>query len=838
MAKSSKPNRFISTFVPRKDIKVRQAPQYMGILATTVLCVVFLLSPTVSAVDPFATGPYPTGWYDALAVWEDVPNIHSLGGNTTLALWGYSSEYSRDRYLDEAAAGGMRVIMGFDDAFINAYSPVDVAGILDYVNTYKDHPAVAGWYTADEPWYGPRTPLSTMQLAYDTIKSVDDKPVFITFTEYALNPVEAGGNIIAVDWKNAYDQFLLDVYPTRTGEPEFSRLENEGRGKDFKNDMIRAQQASIAADRPWWAILSGWGNNTDAGETGGYRLPTYNESRFATYWALSENPVGILHFAFYRTGRGQASAQPGEPYPYDGGQWLEDVWEPQTVELNTLGPAVLNGKIAGAVSDDATDIRADVYYDPGTGKYYVVTLNSTTGSETPTFTVTMADPPGEKIISATPLFEGAEPEIPIIGDQFSDAFSQYEVHVYELTTMLLGDANGSDSVSADDYGSVQANFGDTGVPGLPGDANGTGAVSADDYGSVQLYFGATRAMGGAPVPEPATLALLGAGGLMLIRRRKRMRKVLISLMVLSLIPALAGAGASNPEGFEGYALTTVWDPTVIGEGWIRYGEDDPLIPGRDPEPASTNTVNIAVGSEPANTTQVLKLDSTGNGENLSAIWYQSVADADAGPVTTTTFQFMPIIGHGNTEYRMSISRGTGYPGAYSWEVLIGLGVTNWWEHEPLHLSTYDYNEVAYPGPGFVAYHREDIPGGDFEVTSSAADNIWYTLEIEEDNGAYDYAAWVADSVNNHGSSSRARLKIADGEWNAWTGWLLHEDEDNGLSYTKYASSFSNGRISTFTNGRTEYDNFSMVWGSPVPEPATLSLLCIGGAAMLRRKKRG
>ncbi len=33
----------------------------MGILATTVLCVVFLLSPTVSAVDPFATGPYPTG---------------------------------------------------------------------------------------------------------------------------------------------------------------------------------------------------------------------------------------------------------------------------------------------------------------------------------------------------------------------------------------------------------------------------------------------------------------------------------------------------------------------------------------------------------------------------------------------------------------------------------------------------------------------------------------------------------------------------------------------------------------------------------------------------------
>ena len=136
-----------------------------------------------------------------------------------------------------------------------------------------------------------------------------------------------------------------------------------------------------------------------------------------------------------------------------------------------------------------------------------------------------------------------------------------------------------------------------------------------------------------------------------------MRKVLISLMVLSLIPALAGAGITNPEGFESYALTDAWDPTVIGEGWIRYG----LLADGDPTPAPGNSVEIAVGSEAANTTQVLKIDTTGNGENLTAEWFQSVADADAGPVTTTTFQFMPIIGHGNTEYRMSISRGTGYP---------------------------------------------------------------------------------------------------------------------------------------------------------------------------------
>ena len=86
---------------------------------------------------------------------------------------------------------------------------------------------------------------------------------------------------------------------------------------------------------------------------------------------------------------------------------------------------------------------------------------------------------------------------------------------------LPGDANGDGMVSADDYGSVQANFGNTGDPWIPGDANGTGTVSGDDYASVQLNFGDTPGLeGDVPVPEPATLSLLGAAGVMILRRRR------------------------------------------------------------------------------------------------------------------------------------------------------------------------------------------------------------------------------------------------------------------------------------------------------------------------------
>ena len=85
--------------------------------------------------------------------------------------------------------------------------------------------------------------------------------------------------------------------------------------------------------------------------------------------------------------------------------------------------------------------------------------------------------------------------------------------VFVIPIPLLGDADHDGLVSADDYASVQANFGNTGDPGILGDANWDGMVSADDFTSIQAYFGNHA-------PEPATLGLLVLGGLALLRRRR------------------------------------------------------------------------------------------------------------------------------------------------------------------------------------------------------------------------------------------------------------------------------------------------------------------------------
>ena len=97
---------------------------------------------------------------------------------------------------------------------------------------------------------------------------------------------------------------------------------------------------------------------------------------------------------------------------------------------------------------------------------------------------------------------------------------QLDVRFSLTPDYIDGDANCDGVVSAGDYASVQANFGNTGDPHILGDANGDGVVSAGDYSSVQANFGNTAGAQSELVPEPATMGLLALSGLALIRKRR------------------------------------------------------------------------------------------------------------------------------------------------------------------------------------------------------------------------------------------------------------------------------------------------------------------------------
>jgi hypothetical protein len=75
-----------------------------------------------------------------------------------------------------------------------------------------------------------------------------------------------------------------------------------------------------------------------------------------------------------------------------------------------------------------------------------------------------------------------------------------------------------------DLGRLGLNFGSTDAAWADGDFTGDSVVDVTDLGRLGLNFGSSnQGAAGSPVvavPEPTALALLGLGGLALLRRRR------------------------------------------------------------------------------------------------------------------------------------------------------------------------------------------------------------------------------------------------------------------------------------------------------------------------------
>lgn len=402
-------------------------------IVPAVVCTVVSLPALAGAKDP---GTYRTGWYADMKFPGELSEIEQLGSNFVLpygtdAVLGDHTDATVGGFLDEAERQDLDVMVPMprsDRGRQGDDSTVDASAIESLVREYHDHPALYGWYLADEPGIHTKPTPTDVAEVRRAIRRVDStNPTHIV---HWARPKE--------DYASSYDTLMVDWYPRekKTGDNDVGEFNWMMRRSPLMWE--RADEFTEQHDKNGWiAVL---GAQSEDGKKGD-RYPSYDnftldEYRYYALSALAHDAKAMLYWIIWSS------------------------WTSQTIENRVTKIQKLVRKI-GPYLDHGTKYPSSIGVDRMEGEllyrhgavdetHYLLAINIV-GHDRGGFSNSLdPDDVGKPLNDvAFDLSQGAVPDqIEVVGENrtlsvsdgtFQDDFGRYEAHVYRYTT------GGSDS---------------------------------------------------------------------------------------------------------------------------------------------------------------------------------------------------------------------------------------------------------------------------------------------------------------------------------------------------------------------------------------------------------
>lgn len=225
---------------------------------------------------------FPFGFYCYSPVYPSLPEEEIVKGFNVISPYQKIAPETiseRQAYMDRCAELGMKVhynllsvsggggvgskIDGLDDKDKRER-------LINEIKTFRDHPALLGWYISDEP-DGKTISPEVLKEIYTTIKENDPwHPVSVVFMAPFLNSKK---------YAEALDIVMADPYPV----PDLPVT--------FTGETARQLTTEFAGRKPVWIVPQAFGG----GELWS-REPTVQEIRSMTWQAIINGATGIQYF--------------------------------------------------------------------------------------------------------------------------------------------------------------------------------------------------------------------------------------------------------------------------------------------------------------------------------------------------------------------------------------------------------------------------------------------------------------------------------------------------------------------------------------------------------------